>query len=90
MRIRILDLYDLGWKNTDPGPGINFPDPRYFKKKHYGRLSIQEKQTGVLWDSGGSLPDGKLSYAGCHADYEEGSSYSDADYTRDQRVLNDL
>ncbi len=38
----------------------------------------------------GKLPSGKLSYAGCHPDYEEGSSYSDADYTRDQRLLNDL
>ncbi len=42
------------------------------------------------WFIVGRLPGGKLSFAGCHADYEEGSSYSDADYTRDQRVLNDL
>jgi hypothetical protein len=29
MGIRIRDLFDPGWKNSDPGSGINIPDARW-------------------------------------------------------------
>jgi hypothetical protein len=35
MRIRIRDIFalDQGWKNTDPGSGVNIPDPQHCKKR---------------------------------------------------------
>jgi hypothetical protein len=74
--IRFRDLFD-------PGSGI---------KQHSDSATLKKGMEGkkAYWLIVGRLPGGKLSFAGRHPDYEEGSSYSDADYTRDQRVLNDL
>jgi hypothetical protein len=83
MRIRIRDLFD-------PRSGIQDEKIR-IRYQHPGKKLRNVVKTGKTdLCTLGILTGGKLSFAGCHPDYEEGSSYSDADYTRDQRVLNDL
>jgi hypothetical protein len=38
-RIRDGDSSDPGWKKSDPGSGINIPDPQHCKK-HVSELSV--------------------------------------------------